>query len=73
MGETGLLGNPSWLNDLLPDSEPAPEKDRLLTIQQVAAMLNVSIRTAWSLRATGKLRGRLEGPGRLEDALSCAS
>jgi excisionase family DNA binding protein len=39
-----------------------PEADRLLTVEQVADLLAISVRTAWSLRSAGKLRAVKVGP-----------
>lgn len=38
------------------------EDRSLLTAQEVATLLSVSLRTVWSLRSAGKLKGRKVGP-----------
>ena len=79
MGETGFLGNPSWLNDLLPDSEPALIWRRILvrcecSIAQLHDIIQIAF--GWSdshlhrFRIHGRDYGisRPGGPGFTQDA-----
>jgi excisionase family DNA binding protein len=43
-------------------NEQALADRSLLTAREVAALLNLSVRTVWALRSAGKLRGRKIGP-----------